>query len=104
MRSSTARPGRCRPSSGFSRSAAPQDGPSGALGVVWIDRGDGPESLYLMPGARQVEETRDLPDVYDALKKLILTVHQATPGSMVTTGQDWSGDDLMKQRPGEPGR
>src|SRR5688572_28822538 len=71
---------------GFDRyavKASPSEGPQGALGAVWIDRGRGIESLFLVPGARQNSETKDLPDVYDGLKKLILTVHQATPGSSV---------------------
>ncbi|NUN51466.1 MAG: hypothetical protein HUU06_01590 [Planctomycetaceae bacterium] len=88
----------------FCLSSRPTEGPSGALGVVWIDRGRGVESLFLLPGARQDPRTRDLPDVYDALKKLILYVHQSSPGSMVVTGEGWSGDDMMNQKPERPRR
>jgi hypothetical protein len=35
----------------FARKVGPMDGPQGALRVVWIDRGEGPESLFLFPGA-----------------------------------------------------
>jgi hypothetical protein len=93
--------------SGFDRFAVranPTQGPAAAMAVVWIDRGSGYESLFFLPGARRNPETADLPDVYDGLKKLILGIHQATPGSAVTTGQGWSGDDLLKQKPGDPGR
>lgn len=92
---------------GFGRFAVkvnPREGPAGALGVVWISRGDGYESLFLLPGARQNSATADLPDVYQALKLLIFQVHQTTPGSMVTTGDGWSGEDLLKQKPGEIGK
>ncbi len=83
----------------FCLRALPTEGPSGALGVVWIDRGNGVESLFLMPGAVQNPETKDLPHVYQAIKLLIFKVHQATPGSMVTSGEGWSGDDIMNQKP-----
>ena len=69
-----------------------------------VDRGQGIESLFLVPGARQSSGTEDLPDVYDGLKKLILTVHQATPGSSVRIGKGWSGEDLMNQKPGDAQR
>lgn len=88
----------------FSVKAAPMEGPAGALGAVWIDRGQGFESLFLLPGARQNSETKDLPDVYDGLKKLILTVHQSTPGSSVKVGNGWSGEELLNQKPGDTSR
>ena len=92
---------------GFERFATrrrPTEPPSGALAAVWIDRGAGVETLFLMPGARQNPATRDLPDVYDGLKKLILSVHMSTPGSMVVTGEGWSGDDMLHQKPGSGGK
>jgi hypothetical protein len=92
---------------GFERFAVkrrPTEPPAGALGAVWIERGNGFETLFLMPGARQNPATEDLPDVYDGLKKLILSVHMSTPGSMVVTGEGWSGDDMLRQRPGSGGR
>ncbi len=88
----------------FAVRASPSEGPQGALGAVWIDRGQGIESLFLVPGARQNPETKDLPDVYDGLKKLILTVHQATPGSSVRVGKGWSGEELLNQKPGDTQR
>jgi hypothetical protein len=92
---------------GFDRYAvkrSPKEPTAGALQVVWIDRGNGFESLYLVPGARQNPDTRGLPDVFDALKKLIFSVHQASPGSMVLTGEGWSGDTLTNQQPGNKNR
>jgi len=82
----------------------PLPAPAGALAAVWIDRGQGVETLFLMPGARQNPATEDLPDVYDGLKKLILSVHITTPGSVVLTGEGWSGDDMLRQKPGSGGR
>ncbi len=93
--------------SGFDRFALkrhPNDQAPGALQVVWIDRGNGFECLYLMPGARQNPETRDSPDVFDGLKKVIFVAHQMTPGSMVITGEGWSGDSMMNQQPGKKDR
>lgn len=88
----------------FSVKRRPTEPPNGALAAVWIDRGSGLESLFLMPGARQNPATKDLPDVYDGLKKLILSIHMSTPGSMVVTGEGWSGDDMLHQKPGSGGR
>ena len=90
---------------GFGRFAVgvhPESGPSGALGVVWMDTGDGRgiRSLFLLPGSLNDSRTRDLPKTYEQLKALVLSVHQMTPGSMVVTGEGWSGDDMMNQRPG----
>ena len=90
---------------GFDRFALrvhPTEGPGNSLGVVWMDAGDGTgfRSLFLVPGARRDPRTKDLPDVYDDLKKLILSIHQITPGSMVVTGEGWSGDSMMNQKPG----
>ncbi|HEU4394267.1 MAG TPA: hypothetical protein VFS92_01800 [Planctomycetota bacterium] len=88
---------------GFDRFAIkrrPLPAPAGAIAAVWIDRGQGVESLFLMPGARQNPATEELPDVYDALKKLVLSVHMTTPGSVVVTGEGWSGDDMLRQKPG----
>ena len=88
----------------FSVKRRPTEPPGGALAAVWIDRGSGLETLFLMPGARQNPATRDLPDVYDGLKKLILSIHMSTPGSVVVTGEGWSGDDMLHQKPGSGGR
>jgi hypothetical protein len=85
----------------FAVGANPNDAPTGALGVVWISRGNGYESLFFMPGDRRDAATKDRPDVYDALKKLIWTIHLRTPGSMVKVSTGWSGDDLMNQKAGE---
>lgn len=84
----------------FSIKRRPLPAPAGAIAAVWIDRGQGVESLFLMPGARQNPATEELPDVYDALKKLVLSVHMTTPGSVVVTGEGWSGDDMLRQKPG----
>lgn len=84
--------------------ADPNTPPAGALGVVWLDRGNGFESLFLMPGAVNDPSTAGVPKTYEALKALIFTIHQRTPGSMVLTGEGWSGDDMLKQRPGGTGR
>ena len=92
---------------GFDRFAIkrrPLPAPAGAIAAVWLDRGEGVETLFLMPGARQNPATEDLPDVYDGLKKLILSVHMTTPGSVVVTGEGWSGDDIMRQKPGSGGK
>ena len=92
---------------GFNRFALrvhPGEAPVGAIGSVWINRGNGPETLFLTPGARGNPETYDLPDVYDGLKKLIFLVHQRTPGSVATSGAGFAGDDLMNQHPGKKGR
>jgi hypothetical protein len=92
---------------GFDRFAIkrrPLPAPAGAIAAVWLDRGAGVETLFLMPGARQNSATEDLPDVYDGLKKLILSVHMTTPGSVVVTGEGWSGDDMMRQKPGSGGK
>ena len=89
--------------SGFDRYAvkrSPEEPVPGALEGVWIDRGNGFESLFLMRGQRQNSETREIPDVFDALKKLVLTIHQRSPGSMVITGEGWSGDSMMNQKAG----
>ena len=84
----------------FSIKRRPLPAPAGAIAAVWIDRGQGVESLFLMPGARQNPATEELPDVYDALKKLVLSIHMTTPGSVVVTGEGWSGDDMLRQKPG----
>jgi hypothetical protein len=92
---------------GFERFAVPcnPNAPmAGAMQSVWLDRGNGFECLFLHPGAIQNPETKDLPKVFEALKALVFTAHQVTPGSSVTTGQGWSGEDLMNQRPGGGGR
>ena len=92
---------------GFNRFAVrtgPNEGPTGALGVVWMDRGKGIESLFLTPGARHNTDTKDLPDIYGDLKKLIWSVHVNTPGSSVRVGKGWSGEDLLNQKPGETHR
>ena len=57
-----------------------------------------------MRGQRQNPDTRELPDVFDALKKLVLTIHQRSPGSMVITGEGWSGDSMMNQKAGGKNR
>ena len=82
----------------FAVMAKPEDAPSSTLGVIWIDRGRGIESLFFLPGARQDPRTADLPDVYDSLKKFILYIHQSSPGSMVTAGEGWSGDQMTDQK------
>ncbi len=89
---------------GFGRFAVkvnPNEAPTGALGAVWIDRGNGYESIFLLPGQRQNPATRDIPDVYFHLKGLILSVHQTTPGSSVRVGEGWSGEELLDQKPGD---
>lgn len=92
---------------GFGRFAvkcSPNEPVPGAMQCVWMDRGNGFESLFFLPGQRQNAATRDLPDVFDHLKKLVFSVHQATPGSMVVTGEGWSGDSMLNQKPGDGGR
>jgi len=97
----------CYERSGFDRFALrvnPNEAPIGALGAVWINRGNGIETLFLVPGARNNAETYDLPDVYASLKELIFRIHQKTPGSVATSGAGFAGDDLMNQHPGQKGR
>ncbi len=94
-------------SEGFSRFAlrrSPNEPIPGAIASVWLDRGNGPETLFFTAGARQNPKTEALPDVYDHLKKLVFTVHQATPGSMVVTGEGWSGDDMFRRNAEGRGR
>jgi hypothetical protein len=86
---------------GFQRFALkvnPNEAPAGALQSVWMRKDGEFETLYLMPGAVQNPETKDLPRTFQALKELIRQVHLSSPGSSVSTGDGWSGDDLLNQK------
>jgi hypothetical protein len=92
---------------GFDRYALrsnPNEAPQAAMGAIWINRGNGVETIFLMPNALANPETEGLPKVYEGLKALILYVHQTTPGSVATSGQGVAGDDLVNQKPGKKAR
>ncbi len=92
---------------GFSRYSVkvhPRSAPTGAVGVVWLDDGNGIRSLFLTRGAVQNPATAQLPRTYGDLKKLILAIHQATPGAAVSTGTGWSGDSMFRQDPSKRDR
>lgn len=86
----------------FALQRSPNEPIPGAMQCVWIDRGNGHETLFFTAGARQNPKTEKLPDVFDTLKKTIWYVHQRTPGSMVVVGEGWSGDDMFRK--GDEGR
>ncbi len=86
----------------FAVSVDPSAGPSNAMAAIWLEVDGRMATLFLVPGAVTDPRTRDLPKVYEGLKALVLTIHQATPGFSVSTGSGWSDDSAFGRRP--PGR